>query len=181
MSAWPYSGWVPAKTTVPGAGALTCVPTGAPMSSPLWNSDLEDHGEERPPKPELTDPRTGQRDGSAASMRVARLRKRSSERRSSPSSLTTLVNRSSSSPMGASSDVSPARDGPVPPPMPVLRLAGPLSGLKGSQILARSSRHPLISAQMVCIFAREASMTLCCSATRAVSSLSNARCWRSER
>jgi len=34
----PYSGAVPAKTTVPAAGACTGVPRFAPMSSPAWNS-----------------------------------------------------------------------------------------------------------------------------------------------
>jgi hypothetical protein len=66
--------------------------------------------------------------------------------------------------------------------MPALRLAGPLSGPKGSQILARSSRQPSISAQIARIFAREASMMLCCSTTFALSaatSPSDARCWRS--
>ena len=49
ISVWPYSWCVPAKTTVPGAGALTTVPIGAPISSPLWNSDLADQGDVRPP------------------------------------------------------------------------------------------------------------------------------------
>src|SRR5215472_5590646 len=131
MMACPYSGWAPANTTTPGAGARTSVPTGAPMSRPLWNSDFADQGEERAPKLEFTGPRTGQRDGSAASTRVARLRKRSRERRSSPSSFTTPVRRSSSSPMAARSDDSPERVGPVPPPMPAPRLAEPFSGPEG--------------------------------------------------
>src|SRR5437870_10611306 len=77
MRVWPYSGWTPAKTTVPGAGDFTAVPMDAPMSRPLWNSDLDDQGDTRPPKPELTGPRSGQREGRAARTRVARTRNRS--------------------------------------------------------------------------------------------------------
>src|SRR4026207_1758980 len=52
----------------------------APMAMPLWNSELGAHGDRRWPKSEFTGPRTGQRDGSEASTRLARPRKRSSER-----------------------------------------------------------------------------------------------------
>src|SRR2546429_5747659 len=62
----PYSGCVPAKVTVPSAGARTDVRGCALMSMPPWNSVTRVHGERRLPNSELTEPRTGQRDGSAA-------------------------------------------------------------------------------------------------------------------
>src|SRR5207245_896278 len=88
MRVWPYSGWIPAKTTVPGAGDFTAVPMGAPMSRPLWNSDLDDQGDTRPPKPELTGPRSCQREGRAARPRGARTRNRASGELSERGALT---------------------------------------------------------------------------------------------
>ena len=83
--------------------------------------------------------------------------------------------------MAARSGVSAARDGPVPPPMPALRLLAPSSGPKGSQILACSSRQPSISARICRIFDCEASIISCCSTTRALSSFNDARWLRSVR
>src|SRR3989442_1080582 len=48
------------------------------MSMPLWNSSPEVHGELRVPNSEFTAPRTGQRDGSAATALPARAIRRSS-------------------------------------------------------------------------------------------------------
>src|ERR1700745_959268 len=48
------------------------------MSMPLWNSRPAVHGELRVPNSELTAPRTGQRDGSAATALPARAISRSS-------------------------------------------------------------------------------------------------------
>src|ERR1700716_1611257 len=53
---------------------------GAPMSMPLWNSELGAHGERRWPKSELTGPRTGHREGSEARTRLGPPRKRTRAR-----------------------------------------------------------------------------------------------------
>src|SRR5216117_479169 len=93
----PYSGAVPAKTTVPAAGACTAVPRLAPMSMPAWNSGSFVHGDLRLPNSEFTEPRTGQREGSAARALPARPISRSSARRFSPSCMIVSVKRFSSS------------------------------------------------------------------------------------
>src|SRR5437016_10410038 len=91
----PYSGCVPAKVTVPSAGARTDVRGCALISMPPWNSVTRVHGERRLPNSELTEPRTGQRDGSAATALPARAikrsRARSEEHTSELQSLTNLV------------------------------------------------------------------------------------------
>ena len=136
----PYSGCVPAKVTVPSAGARTDVRGCALISMPPWNSVTRVHGERRLPNSELTEPRTGQRDGSAATALPARAIKRSRARRCSPCSVTLSARRSTSS-FGES------RSGSLvaPPPMPLSRAPGTSSGPNGSQMRAWSSRQPIIS------------------------------------
>src|SRR5437899_2016843 len=67
------------------------------MSMPLWNSVPDDQGDCRIPNSELTAPRIGQRDGSAARALPARKTSRSRALRLSPCSATLSARRSSSS------------------------------------------------------------------------------------
>src|SRR5437773_265752 len=126
ITASPYSEWGPAWITVPAAGDFTEVPPLAAMSRPEWNSGAFVHGLSRLPNSEFTAPRTGQRDGSAASALRARVMSLSSARRLSPSSITFSARRSScamaeSLPIGRSVGV--AR-----PPMPVPEFLGATTG-----------------------------------------------------
>src|SRR5205809_180292 len=97
MTVIPYSWYVPAIVTTPPAGARIGVPCWARMSRPLWNSVPDDHGDTRMPNSELTAPRIGHREGSAASALPARATSRSSALRLSPCSATLSARRSSSS------------------------------------------------------------------------------------
>lgn len=58
VSVLPPVGTVPAKETVPPAGATTAAPVGAPMSMPRWSP--APYGSEPKLNPRRTGPRTGQ-------------------------------------------------------------------------------------------------------------------------
>ena len=119
------------------------------------------HGDGRLPNSELTAPRTGHRDGSAASARPAFVIIRSSALRLSVCSRTPSPSLFSSSegvrrPAGRS----------VPgagPPTPLSRPPGVSSGPNGSQIFACMSRQPAISERSSAIRRLKRSMAARCS------------------
>src|SRR4029450_7257102 len=78
------------------------------MARPLWNSMPDVHGESRMPNSELTAPRTGQREGSAATALPAR-----------------DISRSSAGGRGGGSDTQPVQAG-EPRGLPLDRLAHPV-------------------------------------------------------
>ena len=122
----------------------TGVPRSALMSRPAWNSVFpEVHGDGRLPNSELTAPRTGQRDGSAARARPAFEIIRSRALRLSVCSRTPSPSLLSSS-AGDSRPVGRSVPG-AGPPTPLSRPPGVSSGPNGSQIFACRSRHPAIS------------------------------------
>src|SRR5262249_58233490 len=120
----------------PGAGALTGVPTGAPMSMPPWYSSSGDQGERRRPNSELIGTRIGHRDGSVAMTALARDRNASSARSASPSRLTRLVSLVSSSSASAGGAAAAAIFA-VPPPLPALGPPGLSARAHGAQVPAR--------------------------------------------